>query len=115
MVNKLNAVYNTLSLIGTKGQETLQMAACLNTVQQISQGLATEELAKEQRKEHTVAVVNTLSLIETKGQSTLYMAGCLNTLQQVIRELNAPETEDVEEPEEDEEPEPVPHPKKKKK
>lgn len=46
-ITMLNKIYNTLSLITTKGQETLYMARCLDAVVEIIDSLTSKNIVEE--------------------------------------------------------------------
>lgn len=46
-IELLSKVYNTLSLISTKGQETLYMANCLNAIYELQTKLAEKSTTEE--------------------------------------------------------------------
>lgn len=46
-IELLSKVYNTLSLISTKGQETLYMANCLNAIYELQKKLAEKNITEE--------------------------------------------------------------------
>lgn len=46
-IELLSKVYNTLSLISTKGQETLYMANCLNAIYELQKNLTEKNITEE--------------------------------------------------------------------